>query len=264
MARYQSMQSSELIEKTWELYSEKKFQDIVSVTAGHTDSSLNEIHHLALLELGKSHSFKPSNSGLFIDLYRAMQFYHQNKFENASEQLANWILNRGFYGQWLLDRFVDSCRRSSQYQLLFRVASKLMQTRKSQPVAEAIFYSLYQMQKYDEAIRFFDTYREFFKDQSQFMQYAGQCLMKLKRYDEAERCFLALYKNLSGMDYQNRYEEYRSRYQKAMPELKNLEKKKGLTNSEWMEIGMGYLFSGDYNRALDIFEKMKQERQKAA
>ncbi|MBW7857438.1 MAG: hypothetical protein H3C43_03885 [Leptonema sp. (in: Bacteria)] len=258
------MQSSELIEKTWELYSEKKFQDIVSVTAGQNDHSLTEIHHLALLELGKSHNFTPTNTGLFNELYQAMQHYHQKNFENASEKLANWILNRGFYGQWLLDRFVDSCRRSSQFQLLFRVASKLMQTRKSQPVAEAIFYSLYRMEKYDEAIRFFDTYREFFKDQGQFLQYAGECFMKLKRYDEAERCFLALYKKLSGMDYQNRYEEYRSRYKKAMPELKTLEKKNGLTDSEWMEIGMGYLFSGDYNRALNIFEKMKQEKQKAA
>lgn len=257
------MQNSELIERTWELYSQQKFQEIVSVADGLNDTSLAEIQHLALMELGQHRDFTPTGDGMFGELYRAMHSYHKRNFETASRGLGRWILNRGYYGQWLLDRFVESCRRSSQFDLLFRVAGRLIQTNKSPQVTGAVFLALYHLGKYEDALKIFDSYREHFSDGS-LMQYAGECLMKLQRYDEAERFFLALFKKMSGRDYQNNYEEVRDRYLKAMPDLKALEKKQGLSEEEWMEIGMGYLFSGDYTRALDIFQNIKKSRQEAA
>lgn len=258
-----TMQNSELIERTWELYSQQKFQEVLSVADDSGDTSLAEMHHLALLELGQHRDFTPPGDGLFGELYSAMQSYHKRNFETASKGLGGWILKRGFYGSWLLDRFVESCRRSSQFDLLFRVTSRLIQTNRSPRVAEGVFLSLYHLGKYEEALQIFDTYREHFSDGS-LMQYAGICMMKLHRYDEAERFFLALFKKMNGRDYQNNYEAVRDRYARAMPELKKLEKKQGLTDAEWMEIGMGYLFSGDYSRALDIFTRLKKSKQKAA
>jgi len=259
------MQQSELIEQTWELYSQQKFQEILSVTdsQSNTDSSLAEMQHLALLELGQHHDFSPNNDGMFGELYRAMNSYHKRNFENASRGLGGWILNRGYFGPWLIDRFIESCRRSSQFDLLFKVSSRLIQTNKNPKLAEAIFLSLYHLKKYQEALKIFDTYREHFSDGA-LMQYAGECLMKLNRYDEAERFFLAIYQKMSGHNYQNNYEAVRDRYVKAMPSLLTLEKKKGLSGQEWMEIAMGYLFSGNYARALDIFQALKKAKQKAA
>jgi tetratricopeptide (TPR) repeat protein len=257
------MQNSELIERTWELYSQQKFQEIVSVADGHSDSSLTEIRHLALMELGQHRNFTPKGDGMFGELYRAMQSYHKRNFETASKGLAAWILKRGYYGPWVIDRFVESCRRSLQFDLLFRVSSHLIQRNQSPQLAEAVFLALYHLGKYEDALKIFDTYREHFSDGT-LMQYAGECLMKLQRYDEAERFFLALFKQMSGKDYHNNYEEVRDRYVKAMPELKALEKKQGLTEGEWMEIGMGYLFTGEYRKALEIFQKIKKMRQMAA
>lgn len=260
------MQTAETIEKAWEFYVQEKFQDVLNLArAPHEDQSLSEMRRLALLELGKADQEKPAagKEGLFGELYRAMSSYHQRNFENASKSLGGWILNRGYYSNWLLDRFMESCRRSSQFDLLFRVSSRLIQTNRNPRVAEAIFLSLYHLGRHEEALKIFDTYREHFAD-GPLLQYAGECLMKLQRYAEAERFFLAVVKKITGKDYQDRYEEIRDSYMKSLPELMRLEKKKGLSNEEWMDIGMGYLFSGDYARALDIFQKLKKTKQKAA
>lgn len=261
------MKTPELIEKTWELYAEQRFQDILHLSPeSHGDLSLAEMQRLARLELGTGRETSAHTSdrdGMFAELYRAMSSYHQRNFEMASKGLGGWILNRGYYGNWLVDRFVDSCRRSGQFDLLFRVASRLIQTNQSPRVAEAVFLSLYHLNRYEEALKIFDTYREHFRDGA-LLQYAGECLLKLKRFEEAERFFLAVFKQMTGKEYQDRYEEVRSRYMKALPQLKTLEKKKGISDQDWMEIGMAYLFSGEYARALEVFQKIKQSKQQAA
>lgn len=261
------MQLMNQVEELWDLYKEKKFQVITKEfqnrNINEMADNLKELYFLSILELDPSVKILPTN-GIFKDLLSAMHDYKNKNYLYAANKLAKWLLNKGFYSEMIIERFFSSAKESQQYNLIVKVCELFLSKKNFNSFyIKEMFYAHFNLKQYEEAIKVFEFYREMFDEND--LQVVGIILMKLRKFKEAERILLGVYKKITGKDYQNNYEKYEEYYKGKYKELKE----KYINNKihddkELTEYAMSCLFHGDYRTALQLFIDLKNKLEKVA
>ncbi|GIX40363.1 MAG: hypothetical protein KatS3mg129_0096 [Leptospiraceae bacterium] len=261
------MLSIQQIDELWELYKNQQYQKVIEnfneSEIQNLNDNLKEIYYLTLLELDSNVKI-PETNGIFKELLSAMYDYYSMNYLYCTRKLSNWIIKKGLYSQWILDRFFESARRSNQYNYTIKVCEYFIQkNRVNTKIIKEIFYAYYQLREYTEALKYFELYRELFDEND--LQTVGIVLIKLRKYKEAERILLSVYKKITGKEYQNHYEKYESYYKNKYKELKE----KYINNQihddkELSEFAMSCLFHKEYRIALQLFTRLKNKLEKAA
>ncbi len=261
------MQLINQVENLWDLYKEKKYEVIIreleNKNFNELSDNLKELYFLTTLELDSNVKVIATN-GIFKELLSAMNDFKNHNFLYAANKLAKWLLNKGFYTDLIIERFFYSAKESQQYSLIIKVCEHFLNKKYIQPFfIKEMFYAYFNLKQYDDALRIFEFYREMFDEND--LQMVAIILMKLRKFKEAERILLGVYKKITGKDYQNNYEKYEEYYKYKYKELKE----KFLNNKiqddkELTEYAMSCLFSGDYRTALQLFTELKNKLEKVA
>jgi hypothetical protein len=261
------MLSIQNIDDLWELYINKNFEKILEIFKDKNihdiNDNLKELYYLSLIEQEAKIKI-PETKGIFKELLSAMYDYHNQNYIYSSKKLSNWLLNKNFYSDWIVDRFFLSAKKSHQYNHIIKVCEYFIKKGKLQTkFIKEIFYAFYELKEYSEALKYFEVYRELFDDSD--LQIIGIILIKQRRFKEAERILLSVYKNITGKEYQLEYEKYEKYYKNKYKELKE----KFLANQinddkELSEYAMACLFNGEYRVALQLFTQLKNKLEKAA
>jgi len=242
----------------WDLYASGSYEEIRARFNGKESLETQDIRGLAGLELGEKLGAHASK-GPFASLLEGMNAYHEKNDKLAAQSLGSWLLKKDFFNSLILRRFIAAARKTENYSLLYAVARKHIDNKAyRETLAGPLLYAAYQLKKYAEVTRYFETYREFYRDRDD-LQLVSFSLMRLGRYADAERFMLSLYKKIRGADYQLNYEKVRESYQPLIKRIPEIEKQgKKLNREERMELGMAYLFNSEYRKALKIFEALRQ------
>jgi hypothetical protein len=130
-------------------------------------------------------------------------------------------------------------------------------------IVQEIFYAYYYSRDYEQALKYFEIYRELFDEND--LQTVGIVLIKLRRYKDAERILLSVYKKITGKEYQNNYDKYEQYYKGKYKELKEkFQSNQIQDDKELTEFAMACLFNGEYRTALQLFTQLKNKLEKAA
>ncbi len=254
------------IEEIWELYTYKKFDKIIKIVEEEKNElevnpHFKDLYLLASMEIQFNKNIELPVNSIFSDLTSAMYYYHNKNYYQSARKLANWLFNKGFFADWIVKRFFESVRESQQYDLLLKVSLHLLKQYPENPdFIQYLFYSYYHLNDYEKAISVFEQYREFFNEEN--LQMVGYIYLKQKKYEDAERIFLRVYKKITGKEYQNYYPVLESKYRNVYKELKEKYNKNELNQKDLIEFGMACLFTGDYKTALQIFTKVKSLMEK--
>lgn len=253
------------IETLWEYYTQKKFHEIKDFFKNQniqdSNENLKELYYLSLLELQEYpvHNGKTRTGGIFKELLEAMTEYHAGNYHHTAKKLVNWITQNGIYADWIIDRFFESAKKSQLHDAIIKLTNYFLKRGiLHQSYIRELFKTYYNLKEYEKALEVFEQYRELFDDNELYN--VGIVLLKVRRFKEAERIFLTVYKKITGKEYQNNYEQYESYYKQKYHALKQKYINNELqTEKELTEFGMACLFSGDYRNALQIFTHLKKQ-----
>ncbi|MCR9143155.1 MAG: hypothetical protein NXI24_12950 [bacterium] len=199
-------------------------------------------------------------NGLFGMLRDGMAACYHHEYAEAADLLGRWLLDRDYYAPVTLRRFIDAAQAGARYRLLGEVCKKFIGKPALQKTAlEGFFLSNFHQDRHKEAVLIFEKFREQF-DEVVLLQKAALSLMRLERYQEAEALLAPLHARLSGAEYQLRYEEVRESYSATIKNRATLAKKNNRSHDESMELGMAYLFSSEYDKALQIFQGLMKSQ----
>jgi hypothetical protein len=197
---------------------------------------------------------------LFGMLREGMAACYRHEYTEAADLLGCWLLERDYYAPVTLRRFIDAALAGARYRLLGEVCKKFLARPALQKAAlEGFFLAAFHQDRHKEAVLLFEKFREQFDD-AVLMQKAALSLMRLERYQDAEALLAPLHARVSGADYQMRYDEVRASYSAAIQNRATLAKKANRSYEESMELGMAYLFSGEYDRALHVFQGLMKSQ----
>ncbi|MCX7810860.1 MAG: hypothetical protein N2247_08095 [Leptospiraceae bacterium] len=261
------MVSIQQIDELWDLYALRKFDNIIenfkNVEIEKLNDNLKEIYYLSSLEL-KNKIKVPETNGIFKELLSAMNDYHAKNYLYCTKKLSNWILNKGFYASWILERFFEASKLSNQHNYTIKVCEHFINKGKvTTKIVQEIFYAYYYSRDYEQALKYFEIYRELFDEND--LQTVGIVLIKLRRYKDAERILLSVYKKITGKEYQNNYDKYEQYYKGKYKELKEkFQSNQIQDDKELTEFAMACLFNGEYRTALQLFTQLKNKLEKAA
>lgn len=261
------MQILDQIEYFWDLYKEKKYHEIIkelkNLNSNEMDESLKELYYLAMIEIDSTYKVYPTN-GIFKELVSGMYDFKNQNYLYATNKLSKWLLNKGFYTDLILDRFFISAKDAHQYNLILRVCEHFLNQKNYNSLfVKEMFYAYFNLRQYENAIKIFELYREMFDDND--LQVVGIILLKLKKFKEAERILLGVYKKITGREYQNQYEKYEEYYKSKHKVLKEKYIKNQIEDDrELIEFAMSCLFTGDYRTSLQIFSELKNKLEKVA
>ncbi len=257
------------LDELWDLYTQKKFKDVLNFypqleeEIHKLNENLKELYFLCLIEINSNIKI-PQTNGIFKELLSGMLDYHNNNYNHSSSKLAKWLLNKDFYADWMLDRFYEVAKKAKHYQLIINVCKnfiqkKVMNTR----IIKELFYAYYHLREFEEAFQCFEKYREVFDEND--LQLVGITLLKLRKYKDAERILLSVYKKITGKEYQIQYEKYETYYKNQYKLLKEKFIKNQIQDDkELTEYAMSCLFNNDYRTALQIFLQLKNKLLKVA
>lgn len=268
-----STDTNDSILAAWDLYTDGDWPALIQLQPTHQDNAAtaaaNNIIEIAdLIAAGRYEAadggYDPGTStdaqSLFGPLRNGMAACYQHEYANAADLLGRWLLEREYYAPVVLRRFVESALSGARYRLLGEVCKKFLSKPALQKLAlEGFFLSNFHQEKHKEAILVFEKFREQFDDVI-LLQKAALSLMRLERYQDAEALLAPLYARLSGAEYQMRYDEVRASYQTSIKNRATLAKKSNRTNEESMELGMAYLFSSEYDHALQVFQHLMKSQ----
>ncbi|MCS7204779.1 MAG: tetratricopeptide repeat protein [Leptospiraceae bacterium] len=257
------MKVAEKVEELWEYYTQKKFREIQEFynnkqNNNEANENIKELYYLSLIETNPN-EVKVKTNGIFKELLEAMIDYYSKNYHYSARKLSTWILTKGYYSDWIIERFFDSAKKSQQYDTIIRVANSFLKKGILKILyVKELFHAYYKLKDYQKALEVFEQYREVFDDEDLF--HVGLIYLKTRKYKEAERVLLAVYKKITGKEYLNHYDKYESYYKQKYQELKQKYLQNQLeTYKELSEYGMACLFSGDYRTALNIFTTLKKE-----
>ncbi|MCB1169260.1 MAG: hypothetical protein KDK25_02945 [Leptospiraceae bacterium] len=244
------------VEKLWELYSDQDFRGMLDYSEGSSEAAESkELEVLARLELGKPRS-PLTEKGLFADLVAAMVQYHDRNYEKSAMELSRWLLNRGYHGDLILDRFYFSCSQSQRFDLLFTVCSKLLKGGHShEAILGGYLLGAHETGKHEQVVKGYESFGQKIK-KTYVLHRVALSYIQLRRNREAETMLMTLYRSISGKSYELDLEQYRKEYAQKLPALLKQEKQGELPQSQRMELGMAHLFSGQYSQAIQVFQSM--------
>lgn len=253
---------AKLVTEAWDLYADREFNKILEMCHGE-DGDPGDLHFLASLEVYGPNGRRPTQNGLFSVLGEGMLAYHRGNVRDACEKLAHWLIEKSYYTDLILDRFFESARVSEKYDVLYKVSGKLLKEQNHKSAIAPYFHAAFALEYHQDAVNIFEKYREHFNDGS-LLQKVAVSLIHTGRYRDAERILLALHKRITGSDYEIKYDQVKARYSSVIENLSSNNRtdkdKKRMTDDEQMELGMAYLFNGDYAHATQIFQDLLKMR----
>ncbi len=258
---------SEALLAAWDLYADGNWQALLDLESDRASAPGEDVADL--IAAGRYEfadgAFDPGVStggdkSLFGALRDGLSACYRHEYPEAADLLGRWLSERDYYAASILRRFVDAALSGARYRLLGEVCKRFVGKPALQQIAlEGFFLSNFHLERHKEAVLVFEKFREHFDD-AILLQKAALSLMRLGRYQEAEALLAPLCAQLSGADFQMRYEEVRESYSQSIQNRAKLAKKSNRSFEESMELGMAYLFSGEYDRALEIFQGLMNSR----
>lgn len=246
----------------WDLYADAAWSDL----AGLDDSGSADIADLIALARYEATDgvFDPgpakNPTGLFGSLRAGMRACYEHDYARAADLLGRWLLEKEYYSAGVLQRFRDAALIAEAYALLGQVSKKFLGKPAFQKAAvEGFFLAQFHQDRHKEALLIFEKFREQFDD-AILLQKAALSMMRVDRYQDAEALLAPLYTRLTGAQYQMRYDEIRADYSDAINNRAALAKKSNRTFEESMQLGMAYLFSSEYDRAMQVFQALMKSQ----
>ena len=243
----------------WELYSAGNYQSVLTDFQGQRGEStgeLQDIIFLSALELGQTQGRETSGKSAFAVLAEGMQAHLSGNYKVAASNLGGWLLKKDYFSSLILRRFLRAAEESENYKLLLQVCARFIEKPAyKQILAEPLLNANFYLDNHEEVVALFEKYREFYTDK-EIIQKVAFAMMHTGRYKDAERFLLFLFKKLHGKDYEQNFESAKERYNPIIARIPELEKRRKLSRSETMDLGMAYLFSSNYSKALRCFEKL--------
>ncbi len=252
------------IVEAWELYADGSYAELTERFTNSELGAVRDLCSLAVLADGGTPAKrgKSKDVSIFTDLLRGMELYSVAEYDQAALSLGEWLLKRDYYCETVLTAFIDAARCAGEYGLLGRVCKRFVDRPAYQKfTAEPLFLSVFHADRPKEAVLIFEKFREHFDDQV-VLQKVALALLRLERYSDAERLLMPLYAKLTGAKYDpsRRYEDAVSDYAPAIRNKAKLAGKKDRSFEESMELGMAYLFSGEYDQALSVLQTLQKSR----
>lgn len=200
------------------------------------------------------------DTGLFASLAAGYAALNEHEYDRAAELLGQWLLNRDYHAPVVFERFLEAARSGERFRLMGDVSKKFISRPAYQSLAvQGFFLSNFHQERFKEAVLVFEKFRELVND-SIIQQKAALAMMRLGRYQDAETLLAPLYTRVTGAEYRMRYDELRAEYEATADQRDALAKKKNRSYDESMELGMAYLFSSDYDRALQVFQGLMKKQ----
>lgn len=200
------------------------------------------------------------DAGLFSELARGYAALSDHEYQQAADLLGGWLLNREYHAPIVFERFLEAARSGERFRLMGEVSKKFLSLPAYQSLAvQGFFLSNFHQERFKEAVLVFEKFRELFNE-SVLLQKAALGMMRLGRYQDAEALLAPLYTRVTGAEYRMRYDELRAEYEATSDHREALAKKKNRSYDESMELGMAYLFSSDYDSALQVFQGLMKRQ----
>jgi tetratricopeptide (TPR) repeat protein len=117
--------------------------------------------------------------------------------------------------------------------------------------AEEILVCLYNLNKHSEVIQHFKTNFKFIQETQQIYFILGMSLLAKGKYKEAEAMLRKQKKLLNLPSYDEKKQEFIDKIEK----IPQLEKKTDLTAQELQDLGFAYLFTSQYKKAEEAFNR---------
>ncbi|MCB1138871.1 MAG: hypothetical protein KDK23_08955, partial [Leptospiraceae bacterium] len=176
--------------------------------------------------------------------------------EKSAMELSRWLLNRGYHSELILDRFTFSCSQSERFDLLFTVCSKLIKAGHGHDaILGGYLLGAHETGKHEQAVKGYESFGQKIR-KTNVLHRVALSYIQLRKNSQAETMLMALYRSLAGKSYELDLEQYRKEYSQKLPALLKEEKQGQLPASRQMELGMAHLFSGHYDRAIQVFQSM--------
>jgi hypothetical protein len=252
--------TAQLIDETilaWDMYCTGDFSAVRNSFANSKNEEVQDIMVLANLEQKSAGTpVMLTDRSLFSPLVAAIAAYKGGDHQKASNLLGDWLLSKNFFSPAIMERFVESSEKIGNYDLMYRVALKYADWRKyDHVIARPLFSGAFGLGKHTEAIKIYNRYRNFLNGTSE-IQKVGFSLIQLSRYKEAEKILLALYERETGKPYSVEFDSLKTRFQETIRQIPELEKSGSRSFEENWQLGMAYLVSEDYNKAMTVFKQI--------
>lgn len=241
----------------WDMYCSGDYNDIVSEYQYSDNDDLQDIALLARIEIDHNSPVLIQDRSLFSPLVSGMIAYHGGDHVLASSILGNWLLNKNFYSDSIIERFIYSVGQCNNLPLTYKVTKKFQDhERYSALIARPLFNAAFGLEKFTEALSIYRNNKEILNQISD-LQKLGFILLQLERYKESEKLLLDVYERYTGKKYEINYDEVKKRYSDIYMKRIEMEKSKELSFDEKWSLGMAYLFFEEYDKALKILKGLK-------
>lgn len=252
--------TAQLIDETilaWDMYCTGDYEAVQDSFSSSNNEEVQDI--LMLADLERKSAGMPvmlADRSLFSPLVAAIAAYKGGDHRKAASLLGDWLLNKNFFSPAIMERFVESSEKTGNWDLMYRVALKYVDWKKyDHVIARPLFNGAFGMGKHTEAIKIYNKYRSHLNTTGE-IQKVGFSLIQLSRYKEAEKILLALYERETGKPYTIEFESLKDRFQEAINQIPQLEKTKARSFEESWQLGMAYLVSENYNKAMSVFKQI--------
>jgi len=243
--------------RAWELFQEGRYTEIMREFEGADIQDLRDLHALACMESGQIVTAAAGN-GIFSPLVNAFLARKANRHTEAARLLGSWLEKHEFNSHSILNAFLESAAQAEEWGIVTKVFGKFKDRKVyGNLVIPALFEASYRTAKFSDCLELFENYREHFAD-GRMLQKAAVAMIHTGRFKDGERILVALYEKISGTRYELNYEAVKRGYESDIKNIPAMEKKKSRSQEETMRLGMAYLFSGRYDRALSTFESISK------
>lgn len=245
------------VEEAWDLYCSEDYKSVIEMEKG---SDIQELQALARLESDVLYrrnvkDTEREESGPFSGLLHAMKLYHSYRYDSAANELGKWLINKGYYSRLISNRFTDCCYRARQFDLLFTVSGKMIKNGADTPEwIEACLTALYETGKYEEGAKLYRRFEKKIKD-TNVIHKAALCLFHSEDFSRSEKLLLKIHEQITGRKYKDGFQEAKKRYESKIKDIQKLEQSCE-SEQDKMELGMVYLFAGNYSKAMKMFQQM--------
>jgi tetratricopeptide (TPR) repeat protein len=243
--------------EAWESFEVGSYEEVFEIKNQHPKSVF--LQHLCFLCLWIQGEFQPENfqtspvqspSPLF-HICQAVAYSLRYKLKEAWEAFKKHITqNSGLFCPSFIKLGSKIALENSEYEACLKIINLDPNPQREQFYAQEILTCLYNLKKFKEAIQHFKKNFQFIPESQNLYFIVGMSLLGLHKYKEAE----VMLKKQTTLTLPT-FEEKKQEFLEAIQNIPVLEKKPNLSTQELQDLGFAYLFTAQYKKAEEIFQK---------